>query len=1018
MSGRRVMIAAIGWLVLGLVGTVGAQSGPLEGGARVHYSRPDAVYEGWVLHVWEDTSESVSWEAGLEPSGSDDFGVYWDVGLVEGAQTLGFIIHQGEEKDPGPDMFLDLAEAREAWIVSGDPTIYTALPDPDAAPTPGNLALSRAHWLDATTLVWDAELPEGAQVTLVHAPSAGLELTDNGVEPTQVSLTTYIELEPLEAGLGDELRAKFPHLSSYKAFSLSAEDAARAPELLRGQLAVMATMGDLPTGTLLDATGVQIPGVLDDLYAEAAYDEPLGVVWDGDTPTLRLWAPTAQSVRLHLFRDATGEAVEVLEPTYDEASGIWSITGEGDWNSLYYLYEVAVYAPSTQQIETNLVTDPYALSLSMNSTRSQIVNLDDPALKPEGWDELAKPPVGAPEDISVYELHVRDFSAADESVPEPLRGTYRAFTLADSDGMRHLQALAEAGLTHLHLLPVFDIATIDEDKSTWQEPEGDLASYPPNSPEQQAAVEAVRDQDAFNWGYDPYHFTAPEGSYATDPEGSARILEFREMVGSLNERGLRVVMDVVYNHTNASAQAEKSVLDRIVPGYYHRLNEDGMVETSTCCQNTATEHAMMEKLMVDSLVVWARDYKVDSFRFDLMGHHMVENMIAVQEALGALTEEADGVDGESIYLYGEGWNFGEVADNARGENATQLNVGGLGIGTFNDRLRDGARGGTPFSGPQEQGFVTGLYIDPNGSDQGTEAEQRGRLLHAADQIRVGLAGNLADFTFQNRAGETVRGSEVDYGGAPAGYTLDPQENIIYVSKHDNETLFDTVALKVPLDTPISERVRMQNLGLSIVALSQGVPFFHAGSDLLRSKSLDRNSYDSGDWFNRLDFSYETNNWGVGLPPERENAPNWPLMGRVLGTVPAPDEAHIRRNAEHFQELLQIRASSPLFRLRSAQEVQDVLSFFNTGPEQAPGVIVMHLEDVGDLDAAYRSVTVVFNGSPSLQRLNVAELAGTARQLHPVQQAGGDPRVKFARARADDTLVVPGRTTAVFIEPAR
>lgn len=979
-----------------------------ENTARVHYSRPDGVYGGWTLHVWEDTSETVSWEAGLEPTGTDDFGVYWDVGLVEGAQTLGFIIHQGDEKDPGPDMFLDLTQTRETWILSGDPTLYTSLPDPDAAPTPGNLALSRAHWLDATTLAWDAELPEGARVSLVHTSDAGLELSETGVQGGEA-----LELSVLGA-LPEELQAKFPHLSSYKTFNLSSGDAARAPELLRGQLALAATDAD---GTLLDATGIQIPGVLDDLFAT---NEHLGTEWselpDGtQVPSITVWAPTAQSVRLHLFPDATGDAEAVLdmEPS---VTGTWSVLGQPDWNGKYYLFEITVYAPSTQRVETNLVTDPYALSLSVNSTRSQIVNLDDPALKPEGWDALAKPPVGAPEDISLYELHVRDFSASDETVPENLRGTYGAFTLDDSDGVRHLRALAEAGLTHLHLLPVFDIATIDEDKSAWQEPEGDLASYPPNSPEQQAAVEAVRDQDAFNWGYDPYHFTAPEGSYATDPQGSARIREFREMVQSLNESGLRVVMDVVYNHTNASGQAKKSVLDRVVPGYYHRLNADGAVETSTCCQNTATEHAMMEKLMVDSLVVWARDYKVDSFRFDLMGHHMVENMVAVQEALSALTEEADGVDGASIYLYGEGWNFGEVADNARGVNATQLNVGGLGIGTFNDRLRDGARGGTPFSGPQEQGFVTGLYTDPNDSDQGTEEEQRERLLHAADQIRVGLAGNLADFTFENREGETVRGSDIDYGGAPAGYTLDPQENIIYVSKHDNETLFDTVALKVPLDTPMSERVRMQNLGLSIVAFSQGVPFFHAGSDLLRSKSLDRNSYDSGDWFNRLDFSYRTNNWGVGLPPERENAANWPLMSRVLGTVSAPDEAHIRRNAEHFQELLHIRASSPLFRLRSAQEVQNTLSFSNTGPEQVPGVIVMHLEDVGDLDSSYESITVVFNGSPNLQRLNVEGLVGKTMQLHPVQRRGTDPLVKFSRARTDGTLIVPGRTTAVFVEP--
>ena len=214
---------------------------------------------------------------------------------------------------------------------------------------------------------------------------------------------------------------------------------------------------------------------------------------------------------------------------------------------------------------------------------------------------------------------------------------------------------------------------------------------------------------------------------------------------------------------------------------------------------------------------------------------------------------------------------------------------------------------------------------------------------------------------------------------------------------------------------MGERVRMQNLGLSLVALSQGVPFFHAGSDLLRSKSLDRNSYNSGDWFNRLDFSYKTNNWGLGLPLEGENGDNWPLMSRLLGTLPAPSETDIRQSAGHLQEMLQIRNSSPLFRLQTAEAVQNALSFYNTGPEQIPGVIVMHLSDVDDLDPELASITVVFNGTPDVQSLNIPELA-SGMKLHPVQQGGSDPLVKFSRARTDGTFVVPGRTTAVFLEP--
>jgi pullulanase/glycogen debranching enzyme len=200
---------------------------------------------------------------------------------------------------------------------------------------------------------------------------------------------------------------------------------------------------------------------------------------------------------------------------------------------------------------------------------------------------------------------------------------------------------------------------------------------------------------------------------------------------------------------------------------------------------------MMEKLMVDSLVTWARDYKVDGFRFDLMGHHFVSNMEAVQAALQGLTVPWDGVDGKSIYLYGEGWDFGEVAGNARGENATQLNVGGLGIGTFNDRLRDAARGGTPFSGLQEQGFVTGLFTDPNGSAQGTEEEQHRRLLQGTDQIRIGLAGNLAGYTFQNAAGETVRGDDVLYGEAPSRLHPGPTGKHLSTSRRTTTKLFST-----------------------------------------------------------------------------------------------------------------------------------------------------------------------------------------------------------------------------------
>src|SRR3989304_4416280 len=195
--------------------------------------------------------------------------------------------------------------------------------------------------------------------------------------------------------------------------------------------------------------------------------------------------------------------------------------------------------------------------------------------------------------------------------------------------------------------------------------------------------------------------------------------------------------------------------------------------------NPASEHHRMEKLLVDPAVTWAKQYKVDGFRFDLMGHHMKRNMLALRQALDALTFKQDRVDGSKVYLYGEGWNFGEVANGARGENAIQRNMAGTGIGTFNDRLRDGVRGGGPFSGLQEQGFLTGLWYDPNVTGQGSPDEQRAELLRRSDWIRIGLAGNLADYAFVDRFGNLVTGREIDYNGQEAGYKADPQEGLNY-----------------------------------------------------------------------------------------------------------------------------------------------------------------------------------------------------------------------------------------------
>ena len=872
----------------------------------------------------------------------------------------------------------------------------------------GDLNKARAHWLTRDTIAWQFAGRAANTYRLYFDPAGALRLNESGIVGGNSIQLTF---DP--NGLAPALRAKFPHLAAFAALRLKPADLNRVPAILKGQIAVVATDTN---GRLIDATSLQIPGVLDDLYT---YKGALGLSFQGSVPTLKLWAPTAQSVSLHLFADSKTEtASRVVPMTVDATVGVWSVTGDASWVNRFYLYEVNVFVPATGRVERNLVTDPYSLSLSMNSQRSQIVNLDDPNLKPPGWDALRKPALNAPEDIVIYELHLRDFSSNDMSVPPAHRGTYLAFTDQTSNGMKHLRALAQSGLTHIHLLPVFDIATINENKTERKEPDGaELSKYPPDSERQQEIVYALRDEDGFNWGYEPYHYTVPEGSYATNPDGATRIREFRALVKGLSDAGLRVVMDVVYNHTTASGQDARSVLDRVVPGYYYRLNLDGQIETSTCCRNTASEHAMMEKLMVDSVVTWARAYKVDGFRFDLMGHHLVANMLAIRDALRALTIARDGVDGAKIYLYGEGWNFGEVANNARGRNATQVNMAGTGLGTFNDRLRDGVRGGQ-FDGLQAQGFINGLYLEPNEAEQTSTDAQKEKLLRYMDWLRVGLAGNLRDYRFVDHKGQTVTGAQVDYGGQPAGYAADPQEDINYAEAHDDATLFDQNTVKAPSATTIAARVRMQNLALDLVALAQGIPFFHAGEDMLRSKSLDHNSYNSGDWFNRLDFTYTSNNFGVGLPPKTDNGNNWPTLRPFLARADLkPTRADITKTVAHFREVLRIRKSSPLFRLTTAADIRARVQFYNTGPQQTPGLIVMTISNTAGrrLDEDYDLIVVLFNAAPSKQTFTAPAFVHKFLTLHPIQVHSSDEVVRTSSFNTNTgTFTIPARTTSVFV----
>ncbi|MFD3835445.1 pullulanase-type alpha-1,6-glucosidase [Streptomyces sp. NPDC058642] len=955
--------------------------------AVLHYHRADANYDGWGLHVWTGAANPTDWSKPLEPVKTDAYGAVYEVPLTAGATSLSYILHKGDEKDLPSDQSLDLtADGHEVWLVNGQEKYL--LPQPAGSAAALDLTTSKAVWIDRDTVAWNGS-DAAVSTQLLYSRDGSIAAKDG-------MLTSDDErwLRLSKTSLTDAQKEKFPHLKGYTAWSVDPRDRDRVREALKSQLVASQRAVN---GAVLAATGVQIAGVLDDLYP-AATKADLGPTFDrSGRPTLSVWAPTAQSVVLEL----DGSTVKMRR---DTATGVWSVTGPKSWKGKEYRYVVKVWAPSVRKVVTNKVTDPYSVALTADSERSLVVDLGDKSLAPSGWSTYTKPKATPLKDAQIQELHIRDFSVADRTADDP--GTYLAFADKNSDGSKHLKALAKSGTSYVHLLPAFDIATIPERKSDQATPDCDLASYAADSDKQQECVAKAAAKDAYNWGYDPYHYTVPEGSYATDPDGTGRTVEFREMVKSLNEDGLRVVMDVVYNHTTSSGQADTSVLDKVVPGYYQRLLADGSVANSTCCANTAPENAMMGKLVVDSIVTWAKEYKVDGFRFDLMGHHPKANILAVRGALDGLTLAKDGVDGKKIILYGEGWNFGEVADDARFVQATQQNMAGTGIATFSDRARDAVRGGGPFDeDPGVQGFASGLYTDPNSSkNNGTTAEQKARLLHYQDLIKVGLSGNLAQYTFTDTAGKEVTGAEVDYNGQPAGYADAPGDALAYADAHDNESLFDALTYKLPATTGADDRARMQVLAMATATLSQGPALSQAGTDLLRSKSLDRNSYDSGDWFNAVHWSCEDGNgFGRGLPMAADNRSKWSFAKPLLGSVKVGCP-QIEGTSAAYRDLLKIRSTESVFSLGTAAQVQSKLSFPLSGKEETPGVITMEL---GDL-------VVVFNATPQAQEQRVAALAGTAYALHQVQAAGADSTVRASSyERVSGTFAVPGRTVAVF-----
>lgn len=956
-----------------------------------------------VLHVWNDTDAKNYFgvdakdDVGIPIDGIvPEYGVYWDLPIYD--TKTGKInvrpLRDGREllpKSAEIDMGKLTQSNYQIFSFKGKSKIYY---EPLQAP-PLDFNGALAHWISVDTLLMPGDINK---VELYHSAIGRIKVYADKIEGFDNKFEAVSFDGPLTKDT-EAWRARFPHLHYLKAWKLQL-NAEFAKSLLKGQLVVLAKDQN---NNIRYVTHVQIANLLDKLYVQHGEADSKSLHYGAtvlkDKTEFRVWAPTAQAVSLVGFDAHKKQRIE-LSMQFESASGSWFLATSKLTHGDFYRYKIEVYHPAANEIKNYEVTDPYSKSLSTDSLYSQVVNLSSPELKPLQWDSLKSPRSQKnPAEMLIYEAHIRDLTAQDKTVTASHRGKFIALTETTSRPVQHLKELSEHGVTHLHLLPLFDVATIHENQHELVDihqpfshlarlrPEllnGEFAKYcqsqlsiaevfaalkpedRPDNPVIQRLNLLIADIDSFNWGYDPFHYSVPEGSYSTNADGMKRIREFRDMVKSIKQYiGMNVIMDMVYNHTFASGPDSKhSVLDKIVPWYYHRLNvQSGKVETSTCCDNTASEHAMMARLIRDSLVMWAKEYKIDAFRFDLMGHHPKAQIVDALKAVREVNPEA--------YFYGEGWNFGEVTNNARFIQATQANMAGTGIGTFSDRLRNAVRGGSAFDFGDalrfHQGFGNGAFVLPNEFN----AVHLGEALHYADVVRIGMAGNLKDFSFITHTGERKLGEQIYYKDQPVGYAQDPIEVQNYVSKHDNQTLWDNNQYKVPFATSIETRVRMHAISIATAILGQGIPFTHQGVELLRSKSMERDSYNSGDWYNRVDYSLQDNNWNKGLPRKDKDGHNFGIIQRVLdghGANAKPKPENIQAMVSYYKELASLRAYYPLLTLGTGKEVKKRIDFMNVGHGQIPSLILMTIDNGinsgCDLDKRIDGIIVIINASPN------------------------------------------------------
>ncbi|CZQ93490.1 immunoglobulin e-set [Trichococcus flocculiformis] len=505
-----------------------------------------------------------------------------------------------------------------------------------------------------------------------------------------------------------------------------------------------------------------------------SYDGELGALYEKEGTLLRVWTPTAKFVEVWIYADDSFKGPSTKIEMVQKPKGIFEAYLPGDQHGTIYVYKI-LFLNNRESISV----DPYARATTVNGMKSVIADLN--RTNPDGWGERL-PAFGLPEEAIIYELHIRDFSISETSGivnKGKFLGLTEKNTQNASGRKTGLDYLIDLGITHIQILPMFDYATVDEANLT--EPQ-------------------------YNWGYDPLNYNVPEGSYSTDPfDPFNRIFELKQMIRTLHENGLRVIMDVVYNHVY---DPKDQALERTVPGYFYRYNADGSLANGTGVGNdTASERHMMRKYIIDSVKYWAKEYHLDGFRFDLMGIHDSVTMNAIREAL-------DKID-PSIIIIGEGWEMSTPLPEDL--KASQRNAQAMPrIAHFNDSIRIALKG-SDFGDEKDRGFISGKNY-------------------------------LEDLLLRNIKGAMHLSSHSSY--------VDPEQVIQYVEAHDNLTLYDKLLRSNPDDSE-EVRIKRHTLATSIVLLSQGVPFIHGGQEFLRTKAGVANSYQSPDEINQFEWERVT-----------------------------------------------------------------------------------------------------------------------------------------------------------------